>query len=269
MRTHRITTTDGLRIAARESGTANGRAVVFIHGYSQAGLCWDRQMRDPALAHLRLIAYDLRGHGASDKPLDPAYYQEDARWAGDLDAVLQELDVHQPILVGWSYGGRVICDYLNAFGTQALAGVMFVNAITGSDRAFYGSCNRLMRLMTEDEPDIAIAATRTFLRNCFHTGPDQETFEILLAANMMVPPQIRAAMGRPAQYDSILARLDRPALILHGQDDKVIAPAMAHHMATLMEKARLELWEQTGHAPFIEHPERFNAMLAQFTAASL
>lgn len=267
LRTHRVTAPDGVRIAVREAGAAEGRPVVFIHGYSQAGLCWDRQMRDPALAHLRLVAYDLRGHGASDKPLDPAFYQDGTRWAGDLEAILKELDLHRPILVGWSYGGRIICDYLDAFGAGALAGVVFVDAITGGERAFYGTCNRLMRLMTEDEPEIAIAATRAFLRSCFHAAPDQEMFETLLAANMMVPPQVRAAMGRPAHYDGVLAALDRPALILHGQEDQVIALAMARHMASLMGGARLELWERTGHAPFLEHPERFNALLADFAAA--
>ncbi len=261
-----IRSADGLALAVRQHGHPDGRPVIFIHGYSQAGLCWARQVEDPALSHLRLVTYDLRGHGGSDKPLDPACYQEDVRWAGDVKAIMEALGLERPILVGWSYGGRIIGDYLRAYGSGDLAGLVFVDAITGNERGFYGSCNRLMKQMTDLDPASAIAATRAFLRRCVHLPLDAETFEILLAANMMVPPQVRAAMARPAEYDAVLQRLDRPTLVIHGREDQVIAQAMAEHIAAQVPGAHLALLDETGHAPFLERPDAFNALLAEFIA---
>lgn len=261
-----IRSADGLSLAVRQQGNPQGRPVIFIHGYSQAGLCWARQVEDPALSDLRLVTYDLRGHGGSDKPLDPAHYQEGDRWAQDVRAIIEALGLERPVLVGWSYGGRIIGDYLRAYGSNEIGGLVFVDAITGNDRGFYGSCNRLMKQMTDLDPASAIAATRAFLRRCVHQPLDADTFEILLAANMMVPPQVRAAMARPAEYDDLLASLDRPTLVVHGREDQVIALAMAEHIAALVPGAQRAILDETGHAPFLERPAHFNALLADFVA---
>eukprot|EP01031_Cornospumella_fuschlensis_P004969 gene4969-6211_t len=175
-----VTAPDGVNLLVREWGDPAGQPVVFIHGYCQSGLCWARQVQDPALAHLRLITFDMRGHGASDKPLDPAFYQEDTRWAGDLRAILDTLDGRRPILAGWSYGGRVICDYLAAEGGGGIAGLMLVAAVVSVQRAHYGTCNRLMFEMTSTDLGIAIPSTRSFLRKCYAVGPDTDTYETAL-----------------------------------------------------------------------------------------
>ena len=76
------TSPDGVALAAYSWGNPQGREVVFIHGYSQSHLSWRRQMDDPALAaEFRMVAYDLRGHGASDVPLRPEQYNDDRLWA--------------------------------------------------------------------------------------------------------------------------------------------------------------------------------------------
>ncbi|OZB02734.1 MAG: hypothetical protein B7X67_19225, partial [Rhizobiales bacterium 39-66-18] len=95
---------DGVSLAVQEWGTALGPPVLFIHGYSQSGLCWRRQVESDTLAHLRLVTFDLRGHGASAKPLEPAHYQQDSRWAGDIAALIDQLELERPVVVGWSYG---------------------------------------------------------------------------------------------------------------------------------------------------------------------
>lgn len=263
-RSHIVTTPDGLRIAVQDWGPQDGRPVLLIHGYAQAGLCWKRQVQDPSLGHLRLVTYDLRGHGASDKPLEPHFYQEGARWGDEVQAIIDQLKLHRPVLAGWSYGGRIIGDYVARHGGAALSGVIFIDAITENARHFYGSCNRLMKQMTEPDPATCIEATRAFLRACFLHAPDAETYETLLAAAMMCPPQVRAAMGRPADYAAALSALDLPALVIHGAEDHVIAPAMAVHIAETVKGARLEMFEEAGHAPFLESPAHFNRLLAAF-----
>lgn len=141
--------------------------MVFIHGFSQSGLCWMRQTSSPALAGCRLVTYDFRGHGASDRPADPAAYQSPELWARELDAVIRGWEPERPVLVGWSYAGRIIADYLAHFGSRGIGGIVFVDAATANERRFYGSCNRLMRLMCSTDVEENVAATRTFLRRCF------------------------------------------------------------------------------------------------------
>lgn len=64
----------------------------------------------------------------------------------------------------------------------------------------------------------------------------------------------------------MLRAVDVPTLVVHGARDVVVAPAMARHITELVPGARLDLYEDAGHAPFLEAPERFNATLAAFAA---
>lgn len=266
-----VTTPDGLTIAAHvhepDASASGGADVLFIHGFSQSGLCWSAQMASPLLAGVRRATYDFRGHGASAKPTDPAFYQEPRRWADELEAVIDQTGLHRPVLVGWSYAGRIIADYVEAKGTDGIAGIVFVDAAVRNDRHFYGTCNKLMRLMCAEDLATNVEATRTFVRQCFAEEPDRALFETLLASNMVVPPQIRAALfGRPADYDALLGALDLPVLVVQGSRDVVVDPAMARHIADTIPNARLLLLDEAGHAPFLEASEAFNGALADFLA---
>src|SRR5688572_33156470 len=59
----------GIRLHAREWGTRDGPAVLFLHGWSQCELCWSGQVGGELAASFRMVTFDLRGHGRSDKPL--------------------------------------------------------------------------------------------------------------------------------------------------------------------------------------------------------
>jgi non-heme chloroperoxidase len=131
-----VTTADGVRLNVVETGNPQGPAIVFIHGISQSWLSWIAQLSDPALrAKYRLVAFDLRGHGASQgsqvavdaeglpfAALPDAAYNDGnaastaALWAGDLQAVITGLKLSSPTVVGWSYGGCVLQDYIGTHG---------------------------------------------------------------------------------------------------------------------------------------------------------
>ncbi|MEP9352196.1 alpha/beta hydrolase [Xanthobacter sp. KR7-65] len=265
--TRSIETPDGLTIASTAFGPKDGPPLLFIHGFSQSSLCWTRQTASPLLADCRIVTYDFRGHGASERPYDPEVYRAPKRWAGELDAVIRGWDLQRPILVGWSYAGRIIGDYLSIHGTQGISGIVFVDAIVSGERRFFGSCNRLMRLMCSTDVEENIAATRTFVRRCFANPIPQPLFELMFGVNMLVPPQVRSALfGREMRYEAELAAIDVPTLAVHGALDEVIAPAMAEHIAQVVPGARLELFAGVGHAPFLEAADRFNALLADFAA---
>jgi non-heme chloroperoxidase len=227
-----VTAPDGVRIAAQEWGNPAGSEVLFIHGFSQASMSWQRQVEGDLAKEFRMVTYDLRGHGNSDKPLEPEKYKESKAWADEVQAIINAANFTRPVLVGWSYGGHVIADYLGIHGVAGLAGLNFVDAVTKSDPSFYGDGLKVQPLMSSEDLAINIAATRIFLRNCFEKQPSPDDFETMLAFNMMVPPKVRANMGgRTLNIDETLKALNLPVLVTHGATDKLALVAAARHTA--------------------------------------
>ena len=261
-----ITAADGVKLAVYDAGNRKGPEVLFIHGFSQCALCWGQQFEDTDLAReFRLTAFDIRGHGASGKPMEAARYAEDRLFAEDIRAVIAAFGLKRPVLVGWSYAGRLIGDYVRAFGTGSIAGINYVAARTNSDPAFSGPGTRFLRDMKSDDVARNAAATRAFLRACFAVQPSSEFFETALAYNMLVPPAIRAAhLARPPNDGAILAKLDVPVLVTHGSEDLLVSRGLGELTASLIPGASLSMYEGIGHSPFVEDWARFNRELAGF-----
>lgn len=124
-----VTAPDGVRIAVQESGNPGGLPIIFIHGLLGSHLNWEKQLNDPQLQRFRLITFDLRGHGLSDKPQQSQAYSDGKRWAEDLRAVIEQSHARNPLLVGWSLGGAVMTNYLAAFGDQQISGAIYVDGV--------------------------------------------------------------------------------------------------------------------------------------------
>src|SRR5687768_104980 len=95
MKHHTITGGGGTQLHLVEAGNARGRAILFIHGLSQCWLAWDRQLRSDLAGNYRLVAMDMRGHGASETPR--AGYDDARLWADDVDATIRGLELERPI----------------------------------------------------------------------------------------------------------------------------------------------------------------------------
>src|ERR1700733_12523088 len=121
MNTHRIVGGGRVQLHAREWGKVDAPPILFIHGWSQNHLCWARQYESALADELRLVAYDLRGHGMSEAPPGPRHSTDGKLWADDVAAIIEELGLGRPVLVGWSYGAFVICDYVRAYGQDQIA----------------------------------------------------------------------------------------------------------------------------------------------------
>lgn len=124
-----VTSTDGVKLAVQESGNPNGPAVILIHGLLGSRLNWEAQTQSPQLRQYRIITYDLRGHGLSDKPSGAEPYRDGRRWGDDLAAVIKGSHARKPVLVGWSLGGVVISNYLATYGDHDIAGAVYVDGL--------------------------------------------------------------------------------------------------------------------------------------------
>ena len=272
---HMATSSDGTPIAAYEvgsgtgigsgSGTGSRRTVLLIHGYSQSHLCWSRQFAGPLPGRFRLAAMDLRGHGASGKPLEPAAYQDGKLWADDVAAVIERLGLDRPVLVGWSFGGRVLCDYVRHRGQDGIAGLVYVGAATNMNPDHAGPGRAGIPDMFSDDLATNIDGTRRFLRACSAQPMAGEDFEIALAYNMVVPAAVRRAMmARRVDNDDVLRSIRLPSLVIHGEDDSIRLPGSGRHIEALIPGARSAFYDGIGHSPFYEAADRFDADLAAF-----
>jgi len=258
-----------VRLHAREWGEPDGPAIVFVHGWSQCDLVWRAQVGSELAARFRMVTFDLRGHGTSGRPPAPDAYTEGRLWAEDLHAVITALELERPLLVGWSYGGMVVADYLRHFGQEHVAGVHFVSAMvkSGSEEAFgLLSPDMLALIPGLFDPEDGATLER-FVSLLHHQPVSQETRRRVLAYTEMVPPFVREGLGaRVEDYDDVLHRLTVPVMVTHGLEDRVVLPESGRHIASVVKGAHVSLYPGVGHSPFWEDARRFNRELAAFAA---
>lgn len=260
-----VKTPDGLTISAQEWGNPQGPEILFIHGFAQSNLSWVRQVNSDLVKEFRIITYDLRGHGNSDKPLDKAPYHDNKAWGDEVKAVMDAAGLKRPVLVGWSYAGRVISDYVTTHGPDRLAGINFVDASIKFFPEFVGENLKNMPAMTSEDLETNIAATRSFVHGCFEKQPTADDFELMLSFNMMVPPKVRANLGgRALDATAVMSKLKIPVLVTHGDKDRNSKLGTAEYTAKTIPGAKLSVYQGIGHAPFYEDAARFNSELAAF-----
>ena len=267
-----VTGGGGLRLIVYEGGNARGPSIVFIHGFTGSYLSWERQFAGSLATDFRLVAYDLRGHGGSDKSLEPEKYTDGTLWADDLDAVIRAKHLERPVLVGWSYGGFVIADYIRRYGDGGIGGVVFLGAITknGTAEAAGYLTDEVLTLFGDvlsADVQKSIDGTRSLTR--MFASPLRGTlWERSYGSAMMVPPAVRAAMfDRVLDNDDVLARIHVPTLVIQGDADRLVRLSAATHIAATVPGAKLVVYDGVGHAVQFDAPQRFGHDLAEFVRA--
>jgi non-heme chloroperoxidase len=267
--THTMPGGGGLRLHVREWGRTDGPPIVFLHGWSQSHLCWHMQYESELADEFRLVAFDLRGHGMSEAPLGPQHYTHPGLWAYDVAAIVEELELKRPVLVGWSYGAFVICDYLRAYGQDRIGAVEFVGGAVKLGEAAFGTLIGPGFLdhfadATSDDLPTSISGMRGLLAAFSTNGLPASEADTLLAASMTVPARIRANLAaRERDCDEVLRAMTLPVLVTQGRADTIVLPAMAEHILGVCPTAEPSWYDGIAHVPHLEAPERFNRELAE------
>lgn len=262
---------DGTKLATYEWGNPAGPEVVLVHGFAQSHLCFAPQVSSALARDFRIVAYDLRGHGASEKPPEAKAYQGSEVWAKDLAAVLEAKGLKRPVLVGWSMGGRIIRQYLMRFGDAKIGGVNFVASLVVEDPRCRGPA--APQPVQPGQPLAAqIAAAIAFLDGCYGIKPSEADFRVALAYNMLVPAAVRQAIAGwstdPAETVALLKKVRVPTLITHGRKDAIVLPSAAEMTAATIPGSRISWFDGCGHSPFCEDAPRFNRELADFVTSA-
>lgn len=265
-----VTGGNGLRLYVEETGPTVGPAILFIHGFSQSRVAWYKQLYSGLSQPFRLVCFDLRGHGLSEKPPEREHYTNGQWWADDIAAIIEQLGLEQTVLVGVSYGGYIICDYLRHYGEAKISGINFVGAATkmGSPEAFTMVGPEFQKLFPgffSSDTQASVDALSQLIRLSTYREMRPEDFYTNLGFNCSVPPYVRKNMfSRKLDNDDVLGRLTVPLLVTHGREDRIILPDAAEHHLKIVPQARSNWYEQTGHLPYFENPSRFNLGLATF-----
>lgn len=264
--------TSHARIALIDSGGA-GRAVLLIHGNSSCKEAFARQFEAPALAGLRLVALDLPGHGASADAADPARSYTIGGYAAMVEELLGTLGIERPAVFGWSLGGHVALEMIGR--GFALDRVM----ISGTP-PITASVECLLQAFNIDPSAENLTAKRDFtdadaLAYATHTSAVAGGLDgHLLAMVKRTDGRAREIMfgsvvqGEPLDERAIVASMTVPLAIVNGADDPFIRPDYFESLdhGSLWPRGVVRV-EGAGHAPFLQKPEAFNALLTEFVGA--
>jgi non-heme chloroperoxidase len=258
---------DGVRLAVTDTGPESGAmSILFMHGLSQSRLLWARQFDSFLADRFRLVAFDLRGHGHSEKPREG--YREREPWAADVAAVIEQLELERPLVVAWSYAGLVLCDYLSVHGDGKLGGVVLMSSaarvgVPGAAEDVLPDA--LPEGFGSEADEAAIASLVAFVKMLTFYPLPASQFAWFVGLNALTPGRVRAALlDRELDNDRYLQALTVPTLVLHGERDVQISPTAGRRVAGLIPGAAHIEYASTGHAPFWEQAARTNSDLAKF-----
>jgi non-heme chloroperoxidase len=266
-----VRSSDGTTLAGEAQGDPHAPEILFIHGLRQSRLSWDKQFADPALAGFRMVRFDLRGHGDSDKPESLDAYSNADQWANDVAAVISAAKLRRPVLVGWSLGGFVAGAYLRSHGGAQVAGINLVDAVTRlSPDLLTPLAGAFTRTATSHDLAERAAATADFLAACFHQPLTGVELGRSLVINGMTARAVNEGFVKTATSDlePVFLKYTGPILLTHGTHDRLVRLAMSERIKSLHPDSRLSVYENSGHSPFYEESPRFGQELAAFVAAA-
>jgi non-heme chloroperoxidase len=268
MKHHTIIGGGGTRLHLVEAGEPHAPSILFLHGCSQSWLSWERQMRSELARRYHLVAMDLRGHGASERPTEG--YDDSRLWAADVDAAIRELELDRPILCGWSYGPIVILDYIRHYGEERIGGIHLVGAVTklGSEAAAAVLTPEFLALIPalfSSDVVESVRGLQSLLRLCFAREPDASDLYTMLGFGVSVPPFVRQALlTRVVDNDDVLPTITKPVLVTHGALDAVVRPEVVAQHRAAVPHAQVHIVPDAGHAPFWDDAAAFNRRLGAF-----
>ena len=263
----RVALSTGVALEVEQFGA--GPPVVLVPGGAMTHRVWDHQV-GALRHHYRSLAVDLRGSGASDKP--PSGYSVDL-FAADLAALVEELRLERPVVVGHGLGSHVALR-LAASQPGLVAGLALVAAapwfVGERQDAAGGFPDDLWKRMQGGAARNRAQADLDLIDEAFFHGDLGEGMRLWclgMAAEwpLAVFAQLAETLHRLDHRD-VLASIDVPVLLLHGRHDEKTRYDGATYLLEHLPRARLVTLERSAHCPHLEEPDGVNAALLEFLA---
>jgi non-heme chloroperoxidase len=252
-------TTDGVTLNYIDAGS--GRAIVFIPGWTMAGDIFLPQIEGLA-PHFRVIALDPRSQGDSDKVADGNQLE---RHAQDIRQILDHLDLHDVILLGWSNCVPEVLSFVDRYGTADVSGIVLVDGLVDVSSA---QIQKAMGGMLSNFQKDRRAFTDGFVRSMYKTKQAESYIQHVEAQSLKTPTNTAIVeifnVASRGDFTPIFAKIDKPLLY-------VCEPQLESQGKLVQQKlpqARVEVFKDAGHALFVDEPERFNKLIAEFIESS-
>lgn len=265
-------TGEEIKISYKDYG--NGKPVVLIHGWPVSKEMWEYQLDDLIGAGLRCIKYDRRGFGKSDKPWDG--YDYDAL-ADDLKAVLDELDLEDVTLVGFSMGGGEVARYFSRHGGARVSKVVLISSVLpymlktddnpdGVDGSVF---EKIMEGLKEDRMGFLDGFAKDFFGVSFMSKPVSapflEYFRMLAGKASGRSTQECAKAFSQTDFRDDVSYITVPTLIIHGDADKTVPiEASSDRLEHMIANSQYLIYEGAPHGLFYTHKEKLNKDLITF-----
>ena len=251
-----------------------GKPVVFIHGWPHNHEMWEYQLAELPKHGLRCIAYDRRGFGKSDRPW--AQYDYDTL-AEDLKAVLEQLDLTNVTLVGFSMGGGEIARYIGKYGTERVEKVVLISSVTpfmlktddNTEGVPKENFDEMIEKITKDRPAFLSTFGKQFYGATLLSHPvsqqmlDWNQAHCLMSSAKATVDCVRSFSQTDFRND--VPKINVPTLIIHGDADKTVPITVSgDKTAALLPHAKYSVYEGAPHGLFITEKDRLNADLLDF-----
>ena len=252
-----------------------GRPVVLIHGWPLSGRSWESQVGPLIEAGYRVITYDRRGYGASSQVWDGYDYDT---LAGDLNGLLEHLDLREVTIVGFSMGGGEVARYLGTYGSARIASAVLASAVPPYLYRSEDNPDGGLDDATIEQFEIGVKTDRPafvkgFVDSFLTAGEKTDlvsdaTHEYLrdLAA-FASPKGTLDCIGSFARTDfrEDLATFDVPTLVIHGDSDGVVPfEVSGKRSAEMIKDSTLVVIKGGPHGINTSHVEEFNSALINF-----
>ncbi|MFI1581285.1 alpha/beta fold hydrolase [Embleya sp. NPDC020630] len=247
-----------------------GRPVVLLHGWTMNGTFWSGNVAALA-AENRVIVPDFRGHGRSGKT--PEGHSLD-QYARDIRELVRALDLAEVTVVGWSMGTSVLLSYVRQFGCEGLRGAVFVDQ---SPRFLDGPDWEFPLLGGYSPTDLAVfaqtvrhgrpIAVKPFIEACFAEPPAAEAVDAVYAETTQTHTSSALDVWMDmahSDWRSVLPQVTVPTLLVYGERSRVFPGDLAGWLAGVLPDARIERFPTSGHVPFVEEHEHFDAVVTDF-----
>jgi pimeloyl-ACP methyl ester carboxylesterase len=265
---HKEIIINGQNIAYYES-RGKGKQVLFIHGNSMSGRCFEKQLSSSIGEQHRLVALDLPGHGMSAPAQDPHALYSLPGYASTVSSFVKQLGIDDALLVGWSLGGHIALEASqnlpNSTGIM-ICGTPPIGKPIAED-AFYP--NPLFPLSFKCELNDAEinAVTSGFFK------PGTQIPALFTEDMKRADGRTREVLGQSvaegnyADEVTIVANLEKPLAIIQGDCESIANPSYFESLAIpSLWRGAIQLVPDAGHTPHWEQPEIFNSLLTQFIA---
>jgi pimeloyl-ACP methyl ester carboxylesterase len=285
-RIREVRSADGTGLHVEEFGSEDAGTVVLVHGWTEGLRFWVYVVKSLCDRGLRVVTYDLRGHGDSEAARGGDYAIES--FGDDLEAVLSACvpDGDRAVVAGHSLGAMSIAAWAARHDVERrVAAAALLNTGVGAliaehlllplpevvqalgrtlaQRGFLGSRAPLPRFSTP----LTSAAIRYVA-----FGPAVTPAQVAFFQRMLVtcPPDVRAKVGlamSEMELHHALPRLTVPTIVIAGTEDKLTPPSHARRIAGMLpELRRLTVLADTGHMAPLERPAEVSEALAELSA---